>query len=55
MALKPGDVFRRHKNLVVFNMDSTLMQQELMKLLDNRWLKTITESVMNGELILKNL
>jgi len=29
VALQPYDVFRKHKRLVVFDMDSTLIQQEV--------------------------
>ncbi|KAG9292278.1 hypothetical protein G9A89_009090 [Geosiphon pyriformis] len=58
VALQPYDVFRRHKRLVVFDMDSTLIQQEVIDeiarmagVVDE--VAKITESAMNGEIDFK--
>ncbi|CAG8537570.1 13123_t:CDS:2 [Ambispora gerdemannii] len=58
VALQPYDVFRRHKRLVVFDMDSTLIQQEVIDeiariagVVDK--VATITEAAMNGEIDFK--
>ncbi|KAG0364412.1 hypothetical protein BGZ54_007549 [Gamsiella multidivaricata] len=58
VALQPYDVFRKHKRLVVFDMDSTLIQQEVIDeiaryagVMDK--VAEITEAAMNGEIDFK--
>ncbi|KAF9167190.1 hypothetical protein DFQ27_008372 [Actinomortierella ambigua] len=58
VALQPYDVFRKHKRLVVFDMDSTLIQQEVIDeiarhagVMDK--VSEITEAAMNGEIDFK--
>ncbi|ORZ25753.1 HAD-like domain-containing protein [Absidia repens] len=58
VALQPDDVFRKNKRLVVFDMDSTLIQQEVIDeiaryagVVDQ--VATITEAAMNGEIDFK--
>jgi phosphoserine phosphatase len=54
-VLQPDNVYRRHKRLAVFDMDSTLIQQEVIdeiarKLGVESEVSAITERAMNGEL-----
>ncbi|CAO3619411.1 unnamed protein product [Cunninghamella echinulata] len=58
VALQPDDVFRKNKRLVVFDMDSTLIQQEVIDeiaryagVVDK--VAAITEAAMNGEIDFK--
>ncbi|CAO3599623.1 unnamed protein product [Absidia cylindrospora] len=58
VALQPDDVFRKNKRLVVFDMDSTLIQQEVIDeiaryagVVDQ--VAAITEAAMNGEIDFK--
>nr|CAG8446237.1 3521_t:CDS:2 [Entrophospora candida] len=56
VALQPYDIFRRHKRLVVFDMDSTLIQQEVIDeiaRLAGVVNDAITELAMNGEIDFK--
>ncbi|CAG8570795.1 9023_t:CDS:2 [Ambispora leptoticha] len=58
VALQPYDVFRRHKRLVVFDMDSTLIQQEVIDEIARiagvvGEVAKITEAAMNGEIDFK--
>ncbi|CAH1763481.1 1497_t:CDS:2 [Entrophospora sp. SA101] len=58
VALQPFDVFRRHKRLVVFDMDSTLIQQEVIDEIARiagvvNEVAMITELAMNGEIDFK--
>ncbi|RIA97021.1 HAD-like domain-containing protein [Glomus cerebriforme] len=58
VALQPYDVFRRHKRLVVFDMDSTLIQQEVIDEIARHAgvvneVAAITELAMNGEIDFK--
>ncbi|CAG8482930.1 13688_t:CDS:2 [Racocetra fulgida] len=56
VALQPFNVFRKHKRLVVFDMDSTLIQQEVIDEIAKMAgvvNKTITEAAMNGEIDFK--
>ncbi|RHZ54929.1 hypothetical protein Glove_421g69 [Diversispora epigaea] len=58
VALQPDDVFRKHKRLVVFDMDSTLIQQEVIDEIARlagvvNEVAAITESAMNGEIDFK--
>ncbi|CAG8509197.1 2590_t:CDS:2 [Dentiscutata heterogama] len=55
VALQPFNVFRKHKRLVVFDMDSTLIQQEVIDEIAKlagvvNDVAVITESAMNGEI-----
>jgi glycine cleavage system regulatory protein len=55
VALQPYDVFRKHKRLVVFDMDSTLIQQEVIDEIARhagvvKEVAGITELAMNGEI-----
>ncbi|CAO3659205.1 unnamed protein product [Umbelopsis ramanniana] len=58
VALQPDNVFRKNKRLVVFDMDSTLIQQEVIDeiarhagVMDK--VSAITEAAMNGEIDFK--
>ncbi|KAF7728567.1 hypothetical protein EC973_005971 [Apophysomyces ossiformis] len=58
VALQPDDVFRKNKRLVVFDMDSTLIRQEVIDeiaryagVVDQ--VAAITEAAMNGEIDFK--
>ncbi|KAG0305075.1 hypothetical protein BGZ98_004632 [Dissophora globulifera] len=58
VALQPYDVFRKHKRLVVFDMDSTLIQQEVIDEIARHAgvmekVSEITEAAMNGEIDFK--
>ncbi|KAF9200640.1 hypothetical protein BGZ49_009123 [Haplosporangium sp. Z 27] len=58
VALQPYDVFRKHKRLVVFDMDSTLIQQEVIDEIARhagvmKQVSEITEAAMNGEIDFK--
>ncbi|KAG9321496.1 hypothetical protein KVV02_005893 [Mortierella alpina] len=58
VALQPYDVFRKHKRLVVFDMDSTLIQQEVIDEIARHagvmdQVAEITEAAMNGEIDFK--
>ncbi|KAJ1837723.1 Phosphoserine phosphatase [Coemansia sp. RSA 2708] len=58
VALQPDNVFRRQKRLVVFDMDSTLIQQEVIDEIARatgieRQVAAITERAMQGELDFK--
>lgn len=58
IALQPYDVFRKNKRLVVFDMDSTLIQQEVIDEIAKHAgvvgeVAKITESAMNGEIDFK--
>ncbi|CAG8729387.1 15574_t:CDS:2, partial [Funneliformis caledonium] len=58
VAIQPYDVFRRHKRLVVFDMDSTLIQQEVIDEIARHAgvvneVASITELAMNGEIDFK--
>ncbi|CAO3569846.1 unnamed protein product [Mortierella alpina] len=58
VALQPYDVFRKHKRLVVFDMDSTLIQQEVIDEIARHagvmdQVSEITEAAMNGEIDFK--
>ena len=58
VALQPHTVFRRHKRLVVFDMDSTLIRQEVIDEIASHagvvdQVALITERAMNGELDFK--
>ncbi|KAG0246232.1 HAD-like domain-containing protein [Mortierella sp. GBAus27b] len=58
VALQPYDVFRKHKRLVVFDMDSTLIQQEVIDEIARHAgvvdrVAEITEAAMNGEIDFK--
>ncbi|KAG0289933.1 hypothetical protein BGZ96_006563 [Linnemannia gamsii] len=56
VALQPYDVFRKHKRLVVFDMDSTLIQQEVIDEIARHagvMEQEITEAAMNGEIDFK--
>ncbi|KAK9767135.1 Phosphoserine phosphatase [Basidiobolus ranarum] len=58
VAMQPYDVFRRNKRLVVFDMDSTLIQQEVIDEIAKHagvedQVATITEAAMNGEIDFK--
>ncbi|KAK9768785.1 Phosphoserine phosphatase [Basidiobolus ranarum] len=58
VAMQPYDVFRRNKRLVVFDMDSTLIQQEVIDEIAKHAgvvdrVATITELAMNGEIDFK--
>ncbi|CAG8564188.1 7644_t:CDS:2, partial [Racocetra persica] len=58
VALQPFNVFRKHKRLVVFDMDSTLIQQEVIDEIAKmagvvNKVATITEAAMNGEIDFK--
>ncbi|CAB4481144.1 phosphoserine phosphatase serb [Rhizophagus irregularis] len=58
VALQPYDVFREHKRLVVFDMDSTLIQQEVIDEIARhagvvKEVASITELAMNGEIDFK--
>ncbi|CAG8717620.1 2961_t:CDS:2, partial [Acaulospora morrowiae] len=58
VALQPYDVYRKHKRLVVFDMDSTLIQQEVIDEIARlagvvNEVAAITESAMNGEIDFK--
>ncbi|CAI2179066.1 14185_t:CDS:2, partial [Funneliformis geosporum] len=58
VAIQPYDVFRRHKRLVVFDMDSTLIQQEVIDEIARHAgvvneVAAITELAMNGEIDFK--
>ncbi|CAG8786608.1 30086_t:CDS:2 [Gigaspora margarita] len=55
VALQPFNVFRKHKRLVVFDMDSTLIQQEVIDEIARmagvvNEVAAITEAAMNGEI-----
>ena len=55
IILQPSDVYRRHKRLCVFDMDSTLIQQEVIDEIAayvgvKKDVAAITERAMNGEL-----
>jgi len=55
VVLQPNDVFRRYKRMVVFDMDSTLIQQEVIDELAafvgvKDKVSAITERAMNGEI-----
>ena len=55
VVLQPHDVFRRHKRLVVFDMDSTLVEQEVINEIARavgleRRVAAITARAMDGEL-----
>ena len=55
IVLQPSNVFRRHKRLCVFDMDSTLIQQEVIDEIAafvgvKKEVAAITERAMNGEL-----
>ncbi|KAJ9639203.1 Phosphoserine phosphatase [Knufia peltigerae] len=55
VILQPSTVFRRHKRLCVFDMDSTLIQQEVIDEIAafigvKKAVAAITERAMNGEL-----
>ncbi|KAJ2234191.1 Phosphoserine phosphatase [Coemansia sp. RSA 1722] len=58
VALQPDNVFRRQKRLVVFDMDSTLIQQEVIDEIARatgieKQVAAITESAMQGEIDFK--
>ncbi|ORX70293.1 phosphoserine phosphatase serb [Linderina pennispora] len=58
VALQPDNVFRRQKRLVVFDMDSTLIQQEVIDEIARATgieeeVSAITESAMRGEIDFK--
>jgi phosphoserine phosphatase SerB len=58
VAIQPYDVFRKNKRLVVFDMDSTLIQQEVIDEIARHAgimgeVARITESAMNGEIDFK--
>lgn len=58
IALQPDDVFRRSKRLIVMDMDSTLIQQEVIDELAKHYgvvdkVSEITHRAMNGELDFK--
>ncbi|KAJ1645043.1 Phosphoserine phosphatase [Coemansia asiatica] len=58
VALQPDNVFRRQKRLVVFDMDSTLIQQEVIDEIARatgieKEVAAITESAMQGEIDFK--
>ncbi|KAF9137097.1 hypothetical protein BGX30_010547 [Mortierella sp. GBA39] len=58
VAMQPYDVFRKHKRLVVFDMDSTLIQQEVIDEIARHagvmeQVSEITEAAMNGEIDFK--
>ncbi|KAI8909380.1 HAD-like domain-containing protein [Powellomyces hirtus] len=58
VALQLNDVFRSHKRLVIFDMDSTLIQQEVIDEIAKHAgvveeVAKITESAMNGEIDFK--
>ncbi|RKP37724.1 HAD-like domain-containing protein [Dimargaris cristalligena] len=58
VALQPYNIFRRNKRLVVFDMDSTLIQQEVIDELGREagitdQIAHITERAMNGEIDFK--
>ncbi|KAI8588307.1 HAD-like domain-containing protein [Geranomyces variabilis] len=58
VALQLNDVFRAHKRLVIFDMDSTLIQQEVIDEIAKHAgvveeVAKITESAMNGEIDFK--
>lgn len=58
IALQPDSVYRRNKRLVIFDMDSTLIQQEVIDEIAKRAgvvdkVAKITEAAMNGELDFK--
>ncbi|ORX95274.1 phosphoserine phosphatase serb [Basidiobolus meristosporus CBS 931.73] len=58
VAMQPYDVFRRNKRLVVFDMDSTLIQQEVIDEIAKHagvvdQVAAITEAAMNGEIDFK--
>ncbi|KAJ2724435.1 Phosphoserine phosphatase [Coemansia sp. Benny D115] len=58
VALQPDNVFRRQKRLVVFDMDSTLIQQEVIDEIARatgieEQVAAITESAMQGEIDFK--
>ncbi|RKO83933.1 hypothetical protein BDK51DRAFT_13715, partial [Blyttiomyces helicus] len=59
VALQPNDVFRKSKRLVIFDMDSTLIQQEVIDEIAKHAgvvgeVARITESAMNGEIDFKD-
>ncbi|KAJ3046460.1 hypothetical protein HK097_000843 [Rhizophlyctis rosea] len=58
VALQPNDVFRKNKRLVIFDMDSTLIQQEVIDEIAKHAgvvgeVAKITEAAMNGEIDFK--
>ncbi|KAI8147055.1 HAD-like domain-containing protein [Fennellomyces sp. T-0311] len=58
IALQPDDVFRKNKRLVVFDMDSTLIRQEVIDEIARHagvvdQVAAITEAAMNGEIDFK--
>ncbi|TPX71811.1 phosphoserine phosphatase [Spizellomyces sp. 'palustris'] len=58
VALQPNDIYRKHKRLVIFDMDSTLIQQEVIDEIAKHAgvvaeVAKITESAMNGEIDFK--
>ncbi|KAJ3282830.1 hypothetical protein HK104_010690 [Borealophlyctis nickersoniae] len=58
VALQPNDVFRKNKRLVIFDMDSTLIQQEVIDEIAKHAgvvgeVARITELAMNGEIDFK--
>ncbi|KAJ3202887.1 hypothetical protein HK099_001704, partial [Clydaea vesicula] len=58
VALQPNDVFRKSKRLVIFDMDSTLIQQEVIDEIAKHAgvvgeVAKITEAAMNGEIDFK--
>jgi len=58
VALQPDDVFRKSKRLVIFDMDSTLIQQEVIDEIAKHAgvvgeVAKITEQAMNGEIDFK--
>jgi len=58
VAIQPYDVFRKNKRLVIFDMDSTLIQQEVIDEIARHAgimgeVARITESAMNGEIDFK--
>ena len=58
VSLQPDDIFRRHKRLVIMDMDSTLIQQEVIDELARQHgvvdeVAKITHRAMNGEIDFK--
>ncbi|KAJ3189514.1 hypothetical protein HDU85_003145 [Gaertneriomyces sp. JEL0708] len=58
VAVQPNDVFRKNKRLVIFDMDSTLIQQEVIDEIAKHAgvvadVARITEAAMNGEIDFK--